>query len=56
MKIERIGHAETEIVTNLIETYRGTVSLLFEIGENRRIAIKIVDDCGIESLKIKEIE
>jgi len=30
--------------------------LPFEIGDNRRIAVKIVDDRGIESLKIKEIE
>jgi len=56
VKIERIGHAETEIVTNLIETYLRTISLPFEIGDNRRIAVKIVDDRGIESLKIKEIE
>ena len=56
MKIERIGYAETEIVTNMIEAYRGTVSLPFEIGDNRRIAVKIVDDRGIESLKIMEID
>lgn len=41
---------------DLIEAYRGTVSLPFEIGDNRRIAIKIVDDRGIESLKILEID
>lgn len=40
----------------LIEAYRGTVSLPFEIGNNRRIAVKIVDDRGIESLKIIEVE
>ena len=40
----------------LIEAYRGTVSLPFEIGDNRRIAVKIVDDRGIESLKILEVE
>ncbi len=40
----------------LIEAYRGNVSLLFEIGDNRRIAVKIVDDRGIESLKIIEID
>ena len=56
MKIERIGHAETEIVTNLIEAYRGTVSLPFETGNNRRIVVKIVDDRGIESLKIMRID
>jgi adenine-specific DNA-methyltransferase len=32
------------------------VSLPFEPGEHRRIAVKIVDDQGIESLKLMEIE
>ena len=36
----------------LTKAYRGTVSLLFEARRNRRIAVKIVDDRGIESLKI----
>jgi adenine-specific DNA-methyltransferase len=36
----------------LIESYRGTVSLPFEMVEHQRIAVRIVDDCGIESLKI----
>ena len=40
----------------LIEAYRGTVSLPFEIGDNRRVAVKIIDDRGIESLKIIEVE
>jgi adenine-specific DNA-methyltransferase len=39
----------------LIEAYRGNTSLPFEIGDNRRIAVKIVDDRGIESLKIIEV-
>jgi len=30
--------------------------LPFEIGENKRIAVKIVDDRGIESLKIEKVE
>ena len=42
----------TEIDEGLIEAYRGTVSLPFEAGENRRIAVKIIDDRGIESLKV----
>ena len=41
---------------DLIEAYRGTVSLPFEPGERGRVAVKIVDDRGIESLKIVEIE
>jgi adenine-specific DNA-methyltransferase len=32
------------------------VSLPFEAGDNRRIAVKIVDDRGIESLKIVNLE
>ncbi|MCK4390879.1 MAG: hypothetical protein KAV83_11670 [Desulfobacterales bacterium] len=47
---------KAEIDEELIEAYRGTVSLPFETGENRRIAIKIVDDRGIESLKILEVQ
>lgn len=47
---------KAEIDEELIEGYRGNVSLPFEIGDNRRIAVKIVDDRGIESLKIIEVE
>ena len=41
-----------EIDEELIEAYRGGTSLPFEPGDHRRIAIKIVDDRGIESLKV----
>ena len=41
-----------EIDEDLIEAYRGTVSLPFELGEHERVAVKIVDDRGIESLRI----
>ena len=44
-----------EIDEELMEAYRGTVSLPFEAGEHDRIAVKIVDDRGIESLKVMEI-
>lgn len=47
---------KAEINEELIEAYRGTVSLPFEPGEHRRIAVKIVDDRGIESLKVMEVE
>ena len=47
---------KAEIDEDLIEAYRGTVSLPFESGEHRRIAVKIIDDRGIESLKIVEAE
>ncbi len=40
----------------LIETYRGSESLPFEPGEHGRIASKILDDRGIESLKIMEVD
>lgn len=43
---------KAEIDADLIEAYRGTVSLPFEPGEHRRVAVKIVDDRGIESLKV----
>jgi adenine-specific DNA-methyltransferase len=46
---------KAEIDEDLIEAYRGTVSLPFEHGDHKRIAVKIVDDRGIESLKIVEV-
>ena len=45
---------KAEIDEALIETYRGTTSLPFPLGKHQRIAVKIVDDRGIESLKIVE--
>ncbi|MEX0702457.1 MAG: DUF559 domain-containing protein, partial [Planctomycetales bacterium] len=47
---------KAEIDPELIEAYRGTESLPFAAGDNRRVAIKIVDDRGIESLKIMVLE
>ena len=41
-----------EVDADLIEAYRGTTSLPFDAGEHRRIAVKIVDDRGIESLRV----
>ena len=43
---------KAEIDEELIEAYRGVVSLPFELGKHSRVAVKIVDDRGIESLKI----
>lgn len=45
-----------ELDEDLLEQFHGTVSLPFEAGDNRRIAVKIVDDRGIESLKIMSLE
>lgn len=45
-----------ELDEDLLEQFHGTVSLPFEAGDNKRIAVKIVDDRGIESLKIVPLE
>ncbi len=39
-----------------LEQFRGTLSLPFEAGDNQKVAVKIVDDRGIESLKIIPLE
>lgn len=44
---------KAEIDEDLIEAYRGNLSLPFEPG--KQVAIKIVDDRGIESLKIIKV-
>ena len=41
-----------EVDAELVESYRGTTSLPFEAGAHGRIAVKIVDDRGIESLRV----
>lgn len=46
----------SELDEDLLEQFHGTVSLPFAAGDNRRIAVKIVDDRGIESLKIMSLE
>ncbi|TVQ53256.1 MAG: hypothetical protein EA377_08490, partial [Phycisphaerales bacterium] len=46
---------KAEIDPDLIEQYRGTVSLPFEPGKHGRVAVKIVDDRGIESLRVVEL-
>lgn len=45
-----------EIDEEQIEAFRGTVSLPFTLGPHRRVAVKIVDDRGIESLKILRVD
>ncbi len=45
-----------ELDEDLLEQFHGTVSLPFEAGENRQVAVKIVDDRGIESLKIMALD
>ena len=45
-----------ELNEALLGKLHGTVSLPFEAGENRKVAVKIVDDRGIESLKVIPLE
>ncbi|GAB6084663.1 site-specific DNA-methyltransferase [Desulfuromonas carbonis] len=45
-----------ELNEDLLNQYHGTVSLPFEAGDNRKVAVKIVDDRGIESLKVIALE
>ena len=40
----------------MLEQFHGTVSLPFDAGENECIAVKIVDDRGIESLKVIRLD
>lgn len=47
---------KAEIDPERIRAYWGTVSLPFELGEYKRIAVKIVDDRGIESMRVIEVE
>ena len=46
---------KSEIDTELIKKYAGTKSLPFEKGPHGKIAVKVIDDRGIESLKIIEL-
>ena len=43
---------KAELNEGLLDKLHGTVSLPFEAGDNRKVAVKIVDDRGIESLKV----
>ncbi|PSG97621.1 hypothetical protein BRD56_04570 [Thermoplasmatales archaeon SW_10_69_26] len=47
---------DEEVDPERIEAYSGTESLEFEEGEHQRAAIKIVDDRGVESLKILDLD
>ena len=46
---------KAEIDQDLIEKYAGNESLWFYVQPNTRIAVKIIDDRGIESLKVIRI-
>lgn len=47
---------KNEIDEELILAYQGVESLPFEIGSHKKIAVKIVDDRGIESLIVRDLE
>jgi adenine-specific DNA-methyltransferase len=46
---------KAQIDEEKIEAYQGNVSLPFKIGDHLQIAVKIIDDRGIESLKIIKV-
>ena len=46
---------KAEIDPDLIEKYRGTTSLPFALGDHKRVAVKVIDDRGIESLKVLQL-
>jgi adenine-specific DNA-methyltransferase len=47
---------KAEIDEEKIEQYSGTVSLPFDLGINKKVAVKIIDDRGIESLRIIRVK
>ncbi|MGH9866350.1 MAG: site-specific DNA-methyltransferase, partial [Candidatus Acidiferrales bacterium] len=47
---------KAEIDSELIQQYRGTTSLPFELGPHKRVAVKVIDDRGIESLKVVDVK
>ena len=53
-RIER--NLKAEVDKNLMKAYVGPQSLPFKSEQHRRAAVKIIDDRGIESLKIVELE
>ena len=53
MKLKKDIRAELD--EDLLKAFTGTVSLPFGAGANRTVALKIVDDRGIESLKVMKL-
>lgn len=39
----------------LVKAYHGNTSLPFSLGENRQVAVKIIDDRGIESFRVLKV-
>jgi adenine-specific DNA-methyltransferase len=53
MKLKKDIRAELD--EDLLKHFVSTISLPFEAGANATVAIKIVDDRGIESLKVMKL-
>jgi adenine-specific DNA-methyltransferase len=53
MKLKKDIRAELD--EDMLKHFVGTVSLPFEAGPNATVAVKIVDDRGIESLKVMKL-
>lgn len=53
-KLKKNIRAELDEI--LLEKFHGTKSLPFEAGDNKKIAVKIIDDRGIESLKVMNLD
>ena len=47
---------EAQIEGEKMEAYTGNTSLPFKLGNNKQVAIKIIDDRGIESLRIIKVK
>lgn len=54
MKLKK--NIRAELNEARLQQYHGTVSLPFKAGENRKVAVKIIDDRGIESLKVMPLD
>lgn len=53
-KLAKSLHSEIDL--ELIEQYQGSVSIPFSPGKHGKIAVKIIDDRGIESIRIMDIK
>ena len=47
---------KAELDESALSKFSGTISIPFEAGDFKKIAVKIVDDRGIESLKVLDLE
>jgi adenine-specific DNA-methyltransferase len=45
-----------EVDEELLEAFTGVESLPFKAGEEKKIAVKIIDNRGVESFVIKNLE